>query len=400
MSLNIAIVVHGRFHAFNLSLELLKRGHCVTVFTNYPKWAAARFGLDRQNVRSFWINGLLTRFASKLPGPPNRPRFESKLHRMFGRWAASEVRREHFDVVHPWSGVSEELLDVSPSVAPRVFLMRGSSHIRTQAEILEEEQRRANVPLDRPSVWKIAREEREYLKTHRIVLLSRFSYDSFVQRGFSRKKLRLLLAGADLRSFTPSPATVESRLTRILTNQPLRVLWVGSLCYRKGMFDMVPVVQELSRSGFDFRFVGPVLPEAAKSIAQLSGLATFAGKRPQERLVEDYAWADVFIQPTLEDGFQTVLSQAAASALPILTTPNGAGSDLVKEGHTGWIVPIRSPHMIIEKLHNANQKRTELAAIVRNMLINNRPRSWAAVAQEFERMCDNDLDEYRSETTV
>ena len=60
--MKIAIVVHGRFHAFDLARELSPR-HDVTVFTNYPKWAARRFGLVPDQVRSFWPHGIASRAA-------------------------------------------------------------------------------------------------------------------------------------------------------------------------------------------------------------------------------------------------------------------------------------------------------------------------------------------------
>ena len=50
--MKIAVVVHGRFFAFELARALLARGHDVTVFTNYPRWAAARFGLPPARVRA------------------------------------------------------------------------------------------------------------------------------------------------------------------------------------------------------------------------------------------------------------------------------------------------------------------------------------------------------------
>ena len=40
--LKIAMVVHGRFHAFNVAPELLRLGHDLTLFTNYPASVAAR----------------------------------------------------------------------------------------------------------------------------------------------------------------------------------------------------------------------------------------------------------------------------------------------------------------------------------------------------------------------
>jgi hypothetical protein len=104
MKLRIAIVVHGRFHAFDLARALLRRGHDVTLFTNYPRWAVKRFDFPESRVRSFWLHGVISRVASKLHRG-DVSRHEEWFHKLFGRWAATELAKEHWDIVHSWSGV-------------------------------------------------------------------------------------------------------------------------------------------------------------------------------------------------------------------------------------------------------------------------------------------------------
>ena len=94
MRLKIAIAVHGRFHAFDLARALLSRGHEVTVFTNYPKWAAARFDLPKTAVRSYWFHGGLVRAASKLEKKNVISFPEARAHNMFSRWVAGELSKE------------------------------------------------------------------------------------------------------------------------------------------------------------------------------------------------------------------------------------------------------------------------------------------------------------------
>lgn len=48
--MKIAIVVHGRFDAFDLARALIARGHDVTLFTNYPGWAVEPFGISNMCV--------------------------------------------------------------------------------------------------------------------------------------------------------------------------------------------------------------------------------------------------------------------------------------------------------------------------------------------------------------
>lgn len=387
MKLKIAIVVHGRFHAFDLALALLQRGHNVTLFTNYPCWAVERFGVPRDRVRSFWWHGVLTRTAGKLASRHLLSYLEERFHRMFGRWACEDLEKEHWDVVHPWSGVAEEALRALAGKPTLKLVMRGSAHIRAQAKLLEEEEERTGVPQEVPSAWMTAREEREYGIADGIVVLSTFAQQTFIAEGVPPEKLCLLPLGARLDAFRPSPAEVEARCQRILSGEPLRVLYVGTISFRKGMGDLATIVRQLYRTGFRFRCVGPISSEATHLVSELRQYAEFIPKRPQQKLPAVYAWGDVFIFPSIEDGYAIVLAQAAASGLPILTTANCAGPDLLREGESGWVFPIRSPHSFVERLQWCAAHRTELAAMARRIPAEFQPRDWADVAADFEALC-------------
>jgi glycosyltransferase involved in cell wall biosynthesis len=304
---------------------------------------------------------------------------------MFGRWAQAKLARDCWDVVYIWSGVAEETLRCLPRDSAAVrLLVRGSAHIRMQERLLREEEARTGAPQDRPSQWMIAREEREYALADAVVVLSTFAHRTFVAEGVPPERLRLLSLGARLSMFRASPLVVEARRQRILSGAPLRVLYVGAVSFRKGLSDLSAVVRELSGPDMEFRLVGPRLREAVPILNSLRGLAKISRKRPQALLPEIYAWGDVFVFPTIEDGFAIVLAQANAAALPIITTPNCSGPDLVQEGETGWIVPIRSPESLIERLRWCNAHRQELAEMVENLYTQFQPRDWGAAAADFE----------------
>ncbi|HEX5086007.1 MAG TPA: glycosyltransferase family 4 protein [Blastocatellia bacterium] len=397
MKLKIAIVVQGRFHAFDLARALLQRGHDVAVFTNYPKWAVKRFDFPESRVRSCWRHGVLTRAAAKLERFGLTFDTEAWLNTMFSRWAAKELLKEHWDVVHPWSGVSEEILQALEGKSTLRLLMRGSAHISTQAKLLEEEENRTGSPQDRPSPWIISRELREYEMADKILALSSFARDSFIANGLSPQKVPLLPLGASLEMFRPSPRAIEERCRRILSGQPLRVLFVGTVSFRKGLHDMASIVKQLKGQSpddkkFCFRFVGPVASEAASMETELSGLAEFIPKQPQAELVNWYSWGDVFIFPTIEDGYAVVLAQASFSGLPVLTTTNSGGPDLIKNNETGWILPIRSPQLFVERLLWCESHREELASMARRIYNDFEPRDWGGVAADFETICVNSLE--------
>ena len=385
--MRIAIAVHGRFEAFDLARELIRRGNDVKVCTNYPRWAVARFGVPRECVRSLWPHGVLTRVLGRFGGPSSLRRFESHLHTLFGRWASAALREQEWDVIYAFSGIAEEILQSRQLSADLRLLARASAHIRTQDRLLHEEELRTGKLQDRPSTWMIGREQREYAAADAIRVLSSFAYDTFIAEGVPAEKVKLVLSGVQTQAFRSSPQQLERRCARLMTGAPLRVLNVGTFAFRKGVWDTAAVVRELSTERFEYRFVGPVASEAAGLAAELRAAVTFVPKQRQARLPGTYAWGDVFMLPTIEDGFPAVLAQAAAAGLPILTTPNGAGRDLVSDGENGWVLPIRSPGRFVERLRWADAHRPELAQMVRTSQERFRVRDSAEVASDFERLC-------------
>jgi glycosyltransferase involved in cell wall biosynthesis len=306
---------------------------------------------------------------------------------MFGRWAAARIEKESWDAVVLWSGVAEETLQALSGGPVLRLVHRCSAHIATQARLLKEEEVRTGAPQDRPTAWMMAREQREYQQADAVVVLSTFSYNTFISEGYRPEKLYIVLSGADINDFRPDPQVIEDRCARILSGEPIRILNVGNFSFQKGVWDMAEIIRGLGRERYVFRFVGSVASEASALASDLEPLATFIPKQPQSKLPTQYAWGDIFILPTIQDGFQTVLGQAAASGLPILTTANGAGLDIVREGESGWVLPIRNPESFIERLRWCDSHREELASMACRIYHNFKPRDWADVAADFESIC-------------
>ena len=382
--LRIAIVVPGRFHAFDLAKGLIRRGHDVVVLTNYPKWAAQRFGLPRDRVWSFWLHGLLSRMADGMQNQWGYQGLEPFLHRLFGEWSWRCLRKKEWDVVHPWSGIGEEV-SIRAQKTLRL-LMRGSAHIRTQSRLLREEQARVGRRIDQPSPWMIEREEREYLLADKIIVLSTFARDTFLREGVPADKLWVLPLGADVRMFRPPPEALEERIRRITAGEPLRILYVGALSFRKGLWDLGSLARSLSPEEFRIRAVGPASAETRGFLRGFKDRMKIEPKVPQRHLAAVYRWADLFVFPTIEDGFAVVLAQAQAAGLPILTTVHCSGPDLVEEGRTGWIFPIRDPAGMAERLRWCQSHRNEMVEMVRRIYYVHKTRDWDDVSKNFESM--------------
>ena len=365
--MKIAIAVPGRFHAFDLALELLTKDHEVIVLTNYPKWAAARFGLPRHTVRSFWIHGILFRFHLFLHDKYRIPLARTIWQTMFGKWVARQLAKDTWDVVHIWTGVAEESLHAIRAQGCLRTIMRGSAHIRVQAQILEEEAVRCRTAIQMPTTWQVEREEREYNACDIITVLSSFALTSFVSQGIPRSKIWLIPPPIPTKQFVAAPQTIEQRCHRVLSGAPLRTLFVGTLSYQKGLLDLATIVTTLDQSVSQCRLVGHVAPEAVPLLESLRNCAELIPQQPQSKLREIYDWADIFIFPTIQDGYALVLAEAHTNGLPILATTSSGAPDIVKDGVNGWLFKPKDPNAFVDRILWCHRNRSTFATMVRQI---------------------------------
>jgi glycosyltransferase involved in cell wall biosynthesis len=59
---------------------------------------------------------------------------------------------------------------------------------------------------------------------------------------------------------------------------------------------------------------------------------------------------DVFVMPSLEEGFPIAALDAMAAALPVVATPVGGVPELIEDGKTGWLVPPRDAEALASRL--------------------------------------------------
>jgi glycosyltransferase involved in cell wall biosynthesis len=127
---------------------------------------------------------------------------------------------------------------------------------------------------------------------------------------------------------------------------PLRALTVGTVGLRKGAPYVLAAARSL-KGRVEFRMAGQI-GVTGYARALLSQHVTLLGAVPRSEIQLSYECADVFLLPSICEGSATVCYEALAAGLPVITTPN-AGS-VVRDGIDGFIVPIRDPEAIAEKL--------------------------------------------------
>jgi glycosyltransferase involved in cell wall biosynthesis len=144
--------------------------------------------------------------------------------------------------------------------------------------------------------------------------------------------------------------------------RPMRVLFAGSMGQRKGLGDLLKAMTLLGGENIELVVMGSPMADLDFYRSQYAGFTHEKG-RPHAEVLALMRSCDVFCLPSIVEGRALVMQEAMSQGLPVVITPNTGGADLVVEGETGFLVPIRAPEQIAAKLAWLNQHRPELVAM-------------------------------------
>ncbi|MBI2361076.1 MAG: glycosyltransferase family 4 protein [Deltaproteobacteria bacterium] len=217
-----------------------------------------------------------------------------------------------------------------------------NSHLVFQDEILAEEYDRVGLEYERQDRRFLDYAEASYEQADLITIPSVFVRGTFLAKGVPEEKLAFVPWGVDLLRFYPT-ASPQGNV--------FRVLFVGHLSVRKGLHDVLEAFRIASLPSAELLLVGSPQPETAALLRRAVGVSPrVMGPQPKSKLNGYYSRSDVMVLSSIEDAFGYVIGEAMACGCPVIATENTGGPDFFTDGVEGFIVPIRSPEAIAEKL--------------------------------------------------
>ncbi|MEH2001784.1 MAG: glycosyltransferase family 4 protein [Nostoc sp.] len=230
---------------------------------------------------------------------------------------------------------------------------------RMAREIQQEEAERfpalsASLQAVREPDWKLRRKEQEVALADHIFVASSITQQSLLREGVSPDKITVIPYGAPIDYFQPQPKL----------DRTFRALFVGRVGVRKGVHYLIKAWEELQLPQAELMLVGVnEFPETW--LSQLPHGLNYIPSVPHTTLNQYYSNANVFVFPSLVEGFGLVLLEAMACGIPVITTPHTAGSDIITDGTEGFIIPIRDSEALKEKLEWCYSHPQELAEMGR-----------------------------------
>src|SRR5437016_3144556 len=168
--------------------------------------------------------------------------------------------------------------------------------------------------------WALWREECKL--ADRILVNSEWSREALVRRGVPRERVSVVplayeVTGLlDQKTTTPQEREYPDRFT---FERPMRVLFLGLINLRKGVARLLEAARILRDEPVEFWMVGPVETAYASPIGN-AGRVKWFGPVTRNQATEFYRNADVFILPTLSDGFAITQLEAQAHGLPVIAS--------------------------------------------------------------------------------
>jgi glycosyltransferase involved in cell wall biosynthesis len=188
------------------------------------------------------------------------------------------------------------------------------------------------------------------------VATSSFAARTLAERGLPRDKIQVVPYGVESDTFVKRAEPPDPR-------GPFKIIYVGSLIQRKGLSYLLDAARLLksrnisltlcTRGFMDKRLLAEYADLDIDIKVGLSG----------RELANEIHTSDVFVFPSLAEGFALVILEAMSCGVPIITTGHTCAPDVMVDGQHGFIVPIRDAEAIAEKLAWGIENRDELAAM-------------------------------------
>lgn len=172
----------------------------------------------------------------------------------------------------------------------------------------------------------------------RVVVTSSATVQDVAAMGVPLAKLVVVEPGTDRQ-----PVQVERRF---VVSQPVRLLCVATVTPRKGHAVLLQALAGLGHLTWALHNVGsldrdPALVSRVQAMSTegaLAGRVFWHGAVVGNALQTHYAQADVFVLPSLHEGYGMVVTEAVSHGIPVLTTTAGALAHTLPSG-AGLQVP-------------------------------------------------------------
>ncbi len=215
-----------------------------------------------------------------------------------------------------------------------------------------------------------------------------------------RQKIQIVPPGVDLNHFQPMDRTVAKAAIG-LPPEGRMFLFVGRIERLKGIETLLQAVDFIrsnratALNDVCVTIIGGDLGEAEEPDSEMSrlqamqqqlrlhGLVSFVGARDQDRLRYYYNAAEALIMPSDYESFGMVALEALACGTPVIASEVGGLAYLIRDGYTGFHVPVREPEALAERILSILEHPELRASMSQNARQTAQEYAWPLIADRL-----------------
>ncbi|MDA7857895.1 glycosyltransferase family 4 protein [bacterium] len=310
-------------------------------------------------------------YSRKIPLLNRLANFNLVKKKLYDKIASGYIDND-CNIFHGFSSLQEESFKLAKERGGITIVDRGIAHPLKQIELLSEFLDTKKLPSKR----NIERQIEEFCNADYVFVPSQFVYDSFIEYGFDQAKLIHLPFGVDIEDFKPG----------IKKDNIFRIIFVGMLCFRKGVHLLIKAFDELNLSKSELILIGNIKDEIKPILRKYRNTENLKvmGSISHSALTDYYCNSSCFVFPSFLEGSAYVTYEAMACGLPIVVTPNTGA--VIQDGQEGFIVPVRCVDSLKEKILLLYENKELREQMSKNAVVTARKFTWKTYGERLIRI--------------
>jgi len=284
------------------------------------------------------------------------------------------------DIIHAWPLGALRTIEAAHRLGIPVAMERCNAHTRFAYRVVREECERIGVPLPPGHEHAyderiLRREEEEYRAADAILCPSDFVAKTFVDEGFPAGKLHRFIYGVDEKRFFPAAERREPQ-------RGLKMIYVGVCAVRKGLhFALEAWLQSPASRDGRFLIAGDFIPAYREKLAPMLSHPSVEVLGHRNDIPELMRDCDLFILPSIEEGFGLVCTEAMASGCVPLVSD--ACTELCRHMQNALVHTVGDVAAMAAHITSMHQDRKLLARLREQGLKDTPSLTWAAAGRSL-----------------
>ncbi|MCX6162787.1 MAG: glycosyltransferase family 4 protein [Ignavibacteriae bacterium] len=236
------------------------------------------------------------------------------------------------------------------------------------------------------------------LHSHKIITISDSTNKDLMESGLIKHPVPVLTPGVDNDLIPDKGLKYEDIKQKV--RKPcgkIKLLFIGTVEERKGLIYLLHAIAKMKEINLELVIAGKFSDNddyymKLRNFISESGISDriiFSGRISQHELMKLLAESDIFVFPSLWEGYGMVVCEAMSSGLPVIISDIPSLHSIVDNGINGLMVKPRDSDSLKEAIIKVVTDSALMETLSKNAFIKSRSfPSWDDTANEFRKILD------------